>query len=407
LEKDRDILFITTANLATNPRLLKEIYKALELQYKVSVILFKLGNWSDAKDLTLAKELNEVDFFYISATRRPFLPWVISSIAEKLSKKILSLYKPLWLQAIASNKRTFLLLNYLSNHHVKYQLIVGHNLGALYPAYWFASKTNAKFAFDVEDYHPGEKTYGDPINEVRRRETLMRTLLHEGAYTSFASPLIKNYTLTLNSKIENQLLVNNVFSEKEFVLGTIQNPSKVNFVWFSQNISYGRGLELIISVLELFKDKVFLTLIGNQDQRFVEEYVQGREAFIKIENPLNQMELHKKLSEFDIGLAIDVTAADFNRNIALTNKIWAYFQSGLFILATDTEAQVEFMNNFPQAGIVAAQNTEGIQKSIEYLIKEIESIRIARESRYLDAKKYSWEKESQKLENTWKEILQK
>jgi hypothetical protein len=47
-----------------------------------------------------------------------------------------------------------LLLRKLQRKQEKFDLIIGHNLGSLYPAYWLAKKEKTKFAFDVEDYHP-------------------------------------------------------------------------------------------------------------------------------------------------------------------------------------------------------------------------------------------------------------
>ncbi len=73
---------------------------------------------------------------------------------------------------------------------------------------------------------------------------LMSELLPHANYITFASPLIKQ-------KIVNQMLlpetcikevINNVFSKNEFSIHEHHIAGdKLQLVWFSQNIDYGRG----------------------------------------------------------------------------------------------------------------------------------------------------------------------
>jgi hypothetical protein len=53
------LLFLTTNNVATNPRLAKELKTAIELDATVSAVQFNLGNWSDNKSDELIKRFNE------------------------------------------------------------------------------------------------------------------------------------------------------------------------------------------------------------------------------------------------------------------------------------------------------------------------------------------------------------
>jgi len=43
----KKILFLTSTNLASNPRLLKELRLAVTHGYDCTVMQFQLGNWSD------------------------------------------------------------------------------------------------------------------------------------------------------------------------------------------------------------------------------------------------------------------------------------------------------------------------------------------------------------------------
>jgi glycosyltransferase involved in cell wall biosynthesis len=401
------ILFISTTNLASNPRVLKEIKLALPT-YDVTFLGFTLGNWSDALEQKITAEIPSVQTIYLSASRDPFLDWFFSSLLERVSRMIWKLWRNnLYLTALASNKRTWLVLKRLKSMGLpRYDLIIGHTLGALYPAYHLGRRSNAKYAFDIEDYHPGERTDKDALNEKRRREKLMGTLLPGASYISYASPLIGRESLRLlGSEDIRHLPVNNSFPGEEFCRPSSRPMNHVEFVWFSLNISFGRGLEFIIPALTEVKGKVRLTLIGNLNEEFASAWIQPNSDFIKVVPPLPQEELHRNLSNFDIGLAFEMDDSDFNRHLALTNKIFAYHQAGLFILATDTEAQKHFIESRSESGRICKQNSADARESIRYIIENIGQIREHAVARYEMAHDLSWEKESAKLKELWNSLV--
>ncbi|NOZ34232.1 MAG: glycosyltransferase family 4 protein [Chlorobi bacterium] len=402
----KKLLFISATNLTVNPRILKELKYAVSQNYNVDFIGFNSGNWSDKIDEKIIKNI-EANFNYISTTRKPFFKWFIGSVTERLYKKLYLLRKKnLKINAYAHSKRTLLLNNYLQKNYKKYDLIIAHTLPTLYPAYKFANRTNTKFTFDIEDYHPGEIVPTDTENEPARRIFLMKNILPEASFITYASPLIGKYSLKLlNNYPENKHnLINNCFSQTEFKFAE-NNSDKIKFVWFSQNISPGRGLELVIPALEKFKNKIELHLIGNLYADFNDNFLSKYSDFIKFHKPLSQKELNLKLAEFDIGLAVEISAVDLNKKIALSNKIFAYTQSGLYVLATDTPAQINFIQEHKNIGLISEQNIESFANSIEKIINNISQIRKNKKSRFNYAQKLSWEKESEKILEIWNEIL--
>lgn len=401
----KKILFISAANLTVNPRLLKELKFAVKLGYIVHFTGFYLGNWSDKIDRTLIKNI-DANFHYISITRKPFVKWFINSVIEKTAQKIYPFFKEnLKINAYAHSKRSILLNKYLKHNKNKYDLIIAHTLPTLYPAYNFAKKTNTKFIFDIEDYHPGEVISNDEKNEKARRIFLIKKLLPKASFISYASPLIGKHSLKLlDNYPENQhKLINNCFSQSEFQFAE-NNSGKIKFVWFSQNISQGRGLELVVPVLAKFKNKIELHLIGNLYHNFYTNFLSEYSDFIKIIQPLPQTKLNLKISKFDIGLAVELETADFNRQVCLTNKIWAYFQAGLYILASDTPAQMQFLDKHKNAGLISEQNTESFEKAIRKIILDIDKIRDKKKERFNYAQKFSWENESEKLNEIWNNL---
>jgi glycosyltransferase involved in cell wall biosynthesis len=403
----KTILFITTANLASNPRLLKELRLAKKLGYQYTFVGFDLGNWSELLEPEIRNEFADSNLHYLSATRKSFFPWLLSSASEwffKLTYPLTGSF--LVANALGSSKRSFQLLFFLLFSRSKADLIIGHNLGALYPCYLYAAWLRIPFGFDIEDYHPGESINTDCVNEKKRREYVLKKLLPKCVYFSFASPLIGSaikQLLTSTSLPEN-IFIGNSFPEEEFIIPSLEKSSKLAFVWFSQNINAGRGLELVIPTMYKYKEQVKLVLIGNLNTNFFEKFLKPYKDVLELVAPLSQKELHNSFRHYDIGMAIDLNQADYNREIALTNKIIAYLQAGLFIFATDTPAQVQFIADFPEHGLCVPQNEADIEDAIGTLLEKKKIIREQAISRYEMGKNVSWEIEEQKLSAVWKKI---
>jgi len=440
----KHFLFITTTNLSTNPRLLKELKLASENDYRCTFIGFKLGNWSDKTEREHLKQLNGVKAIYFSALREPFLNWLFATMVWKFSLIFNKFFNQnLKLSSYAHNKRTWQLVKKLKNIKNDYDLVIAHNLGALYPAYKYAKKHHLSFAFDIEDFHPGEKCSRD---EKQRRELLMQKILPSAAYISYASPLIGKNSMELlmqakpekpkldavkymatstkcisrsvcdpemlydnegaeEIKLPDSFLINNSFGENEFQLIETKNE-RLQLVWFSQNITWERGLEQIVPALSKFKEKVHLHLIGNKRDDFYNDFLVNYDEFITFIEPLPQDKLHLGLSKYDIGLAIEISSVDVNKDIALSNKIFAYAQAGLYILATDTAAQKQFIEEQDRdIGLLSSQSTEEMEQAIKQLIDEVEKIRENKKARFEYAKQLAWEHEGTKLLNIWDEIF--
>lgn len=406
----KSILFITTSSLSTNPRLLKEMLLAKENKFTPIFVGFSLGNWSDELDNQIIENYQLKYVYRISASKTPFLPWLLSSLIEKASKNVYTYSaNNIRLASYASSKRSFLLLKFLESSELGADFIVSHNIGALYPAFVYSTSHNIPFAFDVEDYHPGEMTFsGDQVLEKLMREVLMQKLLPKASYITYASPLIGKYTLKLIGEYssDKHILVPNTFPSHEFSL-PLQDTiisSTVNIIWFSQNITLGRGLELVVPVLRKYKNQIRLTLIGNNTGSLPTFMKYDDLEWVQIISPLPQKELHAVLANFDIGLACELSDQDLNKEIAVSNKIYAYAQAGLFILATDTLAQIDFLKKLPKAGKIVSQDEDSVSLGIEELIKNIDVIRAERRNRYEEASKLSWDVEKQRLLLLWNSI---
>jgi hypothetical protein len=115
---------------------------------------------------------------------------------------------------------------------------------------------------------------------------------------------------------------------------------------------------------------------------------------------MKQAELHRSLGQYDIGLALE-PAKDLNNELAISNKILAYLQAGLFVVATNTAAQESFLKAFPLHGRCFNYRINNAEAVFEELISEIDIIRSNKSCRYNNFKKKNWENVATDLLAAW------
>lgn len=389
------VLFLTTHNLATNPRLVKEIKLALDLGFKIELICFEFDNWSKEINETLKQELKDVTIIPIPAGKKPFAPWLRSVTKETLCRALGKYFTiPISFLAQAVSRRNALLIKHLSKA-IKPQIVIGHNPGALWATVVAGKKFECKAGFDVEDYHPGE---GHNYHQQQLSKRLMNRCLPLFNYVSFASSLIKDEVAKhVVKQGGNWFTVLNYFPSSEF-LDPVDLTGPVKMIWFSQNISNGRGLEIILPYIKK-SPHIELHLFGNLHPVFFEQYLSGADN-IKIHTPLPQIELHHELANFDIGLALE-PAKDRNNELAVSNKLLAYLQAGLYVLGTNTTAQKDMLDALPDHGYCFDHKTKSADEVLNNILSQIDTIRSKRKWRFENFRKQSWEKECRVLKKAW------
>jgi hypothetical protein len=329
--------------------------------------------------------------------RKPFLPWLKVTLYQVFCRVLFNFNKhSLKINAFASDKSSIKLVHSLKKlEHTDFDLIMAHSYGAMYPAYFFSKKHKIPFIFDIEDYHPGESINKDAINERSRREFLMRSILPKSKALTYASELIGAHSLELIKTYPKHILLLNSFSADDFKTPIRKNKDKIQCVWFSQHIGPNRGLE------QIFESAKYLThmefhLIGNRNQDYLSTIVLSDN--IILHDIMEQSKLHAFLASMDIGLALE-PGRDLNNSIALSNKIITYAQAGLFILATDTLGQSQFLNALDyEAGHVMNADLVIALQQLDQKLLSVE----AKMARWKKAKCLSWEHEQLKL----KELFQ-
>ncbi len=406
MKQEPHIVFVTTSNLATNPRLVKEVELAVSLSYKVSIIDFHFRNWSLSLNNEIMKRLdNHVNVIEVSAERQSFFPWVYSSILQLVCKWLVKTgWQHPFLLSQALQKRTVLLILALKKITRQVDLLVAHNPGSFYPVSQYAYKRNIPFGIDVEDYHPGESNNRTESGWMRK---LMQCVIPKANYIPAAAPLImEEIKKDCNNIIPASAVVLNYFPSSEFTTPSTTIEDKLKLVWFSQYIAAGRGLEALLPVIKEFSTSAELHLYGQLDPDFQQKHLAAISNVI-VHDPLPQQELHASLSKYDVGIALEDVNSNYNRDICITNKLLAYHQSGLYILASSTKAQKLFMEEHPKHGKCIQATTESLNSILLELINSKHIIRSESINRFLTARSVSSEKEVGQISKIWTEVLLK
>ena len=367
----KNILFITSTNLASNPRIVKEIKSCLEYGCNITVICFEFNNWSSDSDIEIRKQLSSVQFYILSAYRKPFFQFLASVIQEKIFR-FLSFYFELneKLLSIALSRSSVLLLRNIKKVRTA-DLIIGHNSAAMYPTLYAAKKFSAKSIFDFEDYHRGELLHSHWKSKLI--SNLENKCVPYFDSITAASPLISEaYENVFPGKKIH--IINNYFS-KAYAKSQISviEYTPIKLFWFSQNIGNDRGLEYIIEALKYFSNDAFvLTLLGNCSaenlQYFTNIILKSGLATNQVIflHPVKEDEICKIASQHHIGIASEIAHVQ-NRDYCLTNKVFMYLLSGNAVLMSDTKAQKLFWQNHQDVGFCyEQQNVKSIVGALEF-----------------------------------------
>ena len=355
------ICLVTTGQLSTNPRLVKEASALSDAGYDVRIVATHFQPWAktDEADLWRDEWRREIVRFGPAANlpRRAFL-----SLRRRLFDRLCRLAPGS--PAVAARALVYVLpeLTRAASREPA-DLYIAHNLGALPAAAKAARRHGARYGFDAEDFHRGEYST-EAVHEVRIRALLEDAYLPGCDYVSAASDGILAAYRSL-FRLERSIVLLNVFPLAErshFVPDAeLQREKPVgsrSIYWFSQTIGPDRGLEDAVRALNLLPQDYVLSLRGDwlagyeaRLRALGEEHGVER-RLIKLERCPPQ-ELIRRTAEHDIGLAAEVPTT-FNRRICVTNKLFTYLTAGIPFVASGTEGQERICESVPEASRIYA-----------------------------------------------------
>lgn len=402
LKTSKSIVIITTGQPSVNPRAVKEANAFAEAGHSVTVLYCFWIDWAQKADRKILAEAKwEHKLVGGTPLNNKWSYW-FSRILFKVVKT---------LNILLSNKLGFAELSQARCYNqllktaknVRADWYIGHNLGALAIAVNAAKFNSGKAGFDFEDYHREENEYMKKADK-RRIEYLEKKYLPQVNYISTASPLI-----TQQVKINFQELaipfitLNNTFSLKDLhkLTHKERGDNTLQLFWFSQTVGAGRGLETVLQALNILNDKtVHLTMVGKYSVEIKSTFKNLAGAMsenIHFEGVVTEDRIMEIASSMDIGLAVERNTP-LNRDICLTNKIFTYILAGNAILLTDTQAQINFQNEYNVGLVYGVDDIRQCCLRLNEYRNNTALLNFQKErNRELASKELNWERECNKL----------
>jgi glycosyltransferase involved in cell wall biosynthesis len=397
----KNITLITTGQPSTNPRLIKEADFLCSLGYNVKVIYCFYQPWAQQLDKSI---ISKNPGMYICRGGDPVkskFTYYKTRLRQKLCQLLFSYFKGWGIPENAISRTHSEALS--AAKKIKTDLYIAHNLGALPAAVKAANYMGCKVGYDAEDMHSAQ------FNNVSMMYLLNKYIevkyFNRTDYFTAASPLIAdNYRQTYPGL--QPLVINNVFPKVNTPFNeNYHTGDNVKLFWFSQTIGADRGLENIVAAMAE-APKTELHLLGSCTAEYkstlldvaIKNQVQPNR--IIFHPPIPSDELMAFAAQFDIGMASE-TGSTLNREICLTNKIFTYLQSGLAIIASDTQAQRLFLSEYSWAGkLYQKNNTKSLAGCLNEYLQNPEALHQTRLGNYqLGQTDLNWETESHKFED--------
>jgi glycosyltransferase involved in cell wall biosynthesis len=288
---------------------------------------------------------------------------------------------------------------------VEADLYIAHYVAALPAVSKAAAKHKASYAFDGEDFHPGELVPG-PSSKIDRLliDKILSSYLPGSSGMTAASPLIAEaYFKSFGVKYPDVIL--NVFPKPNLfgptlAGSTVPGPS---VYWISQTIGEGRGLEEAIEACGLSSAIPHLYLRGAVSDEYRHTLqrlalrcgMEKRLHFLPLLPP-DQLEI--AASAFDVGVCTE-TGETFNHDIALANKLFSYLVAGVPAIISDTTAHQQIALELGIACHVYRRgDTISFASKLDFLLNNPVSLAQARKAAHsLGHERFNWEAEKHRL----------
>jgi glycosyltransferase involved in cell wall biosynthesis len=393
------VLILTSAHLCRNPRVVKEATALGTAGHDVTVMSISVQERFERMDRELMRGL-------------PFKRVTLDYAAENLSARLAD---------FCQRSATWAARRLCSELEVETAQTLGPARALLrfargFPAdltivhteipIWAAQhliRDGRRVAVDVEDWYSEDLLYADrqsrPLKLLRSAEeyALRHAVYSSATAQSMADALTDAYQCPPPMVIRNSFpLQPRSRADRPATTGA---PS---FIWFSQTIGPGRGLELFFAAWARTTQPSKVYLLGDERpgyrQKLLARLPESRRGDLHFIPLVTPEELPAKLAEFDIGLALE-PRWPLNRNITITNKILQYMNAGLAIIATDTAGQQEIMAAAPDCGLlISAHETTEYAAKLDTLLGDHARLRAAQlAARAAAEREFCWERETPRL----------
>lgn len=400
----RSILILSAGPLCRNPRVLKEATAIADAGLKVTVMTVANITRFEAYDAEILKTarfrkiaLNLISRRGVSGARA-----IASRVATWLARhgaRFGMQSKQALGPAAALGRMARHFEADLTIVHTELPMCIGPGLLA----------RGRRVAADFEDWHscdllPGAQSIR-PMQLIRNAE---RVLIRRSAYTSTTSHAMAH---ALQDALGGALpiaITNSFPLQPEPAPRPSASPPA--FIWFSQTIGPGRGLEPFLAAWRETTHASCLTLLGDIDPAYRSKLIHRlppeRRDWLKFLPVTSPQNLPSVIEKHDVGLALEL---DFptSKNCTISNKILQYLNAGLAVVASDTAGQREVAANSPGACIlISLFQTSALTAQLDGIIADRMLLAsMGRAARRAAVGMYCWERETPRLLNAVESAL--
>lgn len=285
-------------------------------------------------------------------------------------------------------------------------LYIAHYPAALPAAAAAARRHRAAYAFDAEDFHPGDALDEPRYDQERARiDAIERRYLSGCAYVTSASPGIaeayaERYGLALPAVVMNAFPKARAPEEPTPRGMAFPGPS---IYWFSQTLGPDRGLECAVKAIGLAKTRPHLYLRGLDQTGFADVLRDrarqaGTEGQLHLLPPGPPSQMERLAAPYDAGF-VGETGCTPNRNIALTNKQFTYLLAGLPVVMSATPGHAAFARLAGEPVVLfRIDDAADLARAMDQVLGDPPHLASLRALAYkLGQERFNWEAEEAKL----------
>lgn len=401
------ICILTRAALAANPRVTKEAQALANAGHDVTIVCGKYSSWSSKFEAAAAPDCVTIRSvtYGRAAPRATRLAQIVRRKAARGFLRCIRHNASLATYA-GCDVTPGLIRAAIS---IPAHLYIAHYNAALPAAAAGARANGGAYAFDAEDYHPGD-ALDLPENELENHiiHVIESRYLPGCRYITAASPgIAQAYAKRYN--IPRPEVVLNVFPKTQAPTHPTHRGSfspSPSLYWFSQIIGPDRGLETAIAAIAAAKSAPHLVLRGTPSPGYADHLRNISSALgvperLHFLGPAEPQEMERLASSFDLGF-VGEAGSTHNRRIALTNKQFTYLLAGLPAIMSDVPAHVDFQREAQGAvWIYSRENVSSLAGVLDRLLLEPRRLAEARERAFqLGQARFNWDIEQAHLLRT-------
>lgn len=388
----KKILILTASHLCRNPRVVKEATTLGAAGFDVTVMSVSVLERFERMDLALMQG---------QPFQRKVLDLRVANLAQRgatWGARLLS--RSLKIETAQSLGPAGALLRFARSHPA--DLTIAHTEIPLWAARHL-SRGGRRVAVDMEDW------YSEDLLPADRRSRPLRLLqqaehwaLHHAAYTSTTSDCMAA-ALAVAYGCPKPVVLRNTFplaprSRLDRPIGA-EPPA---FIWFSQTIGPGRGLEAFLAAWAQTRTPSRAILLGDSrpdyQQHLLSRLPESRRTDLSFIPLVPPGEVAAMLNACDIGLALEPHEPR-NKYLTTSNKIFQYLNAGLAVVATNTAGQSEVMQAAPGCGLlIAADGGQQLTKQLDDLLGDRDRLRSCQiAARSAASTQFSWAHDASRL----------